>query len=183
MTFYNKASQNISSLNISSLNKWNTYLLGLIFFLSLLFITSISYAASGHGEKPHGKAMQGEHHQPKGGKHSKKSSHGGTFTSHWAKTLSDEQKTSFDKMHLTVGQYEAVERAKMKMLKAELNVLAAKDSNNQSKIYKKIDEILAVKKGIMRNRFNHIAEMRSELTEQQRISYDMGLLKRDKHKH
>ena len=186
MISYDKTSENLYSANTISLNKWNTYLLGLIFLLSLLLslgFSSTSNAASGHGEKPHGKSMKGEHHQAKGGKHSKKSSHGGTFTSHWAKTLSDEQKTSFDKMHLMVGQYEAVERAKMKMLKAELNVLAAKDPNNQSKIYKKIDEILAVKKGIMRNRFNHIAEMRSELTEQQRISYDMGLLKRGKHKH
>lgn len=169
---------------MKTLNKWNTCLCSLTFIVSL-GLTSISFAepGSGHGDSSHGKAMQGEHHQPKGTKHSKKSSHGGTFTPHWAKILTDEQKTSFDKMHLMVGQYEAVHRAKLKMLKAELNVLAAKEPNNQSMIYKKIDEILAVKKGIMRNRFNHIAEMRKELNEEQRISYDMGLLKRDKHKH
>ena len=140
----------------------------------------------------HGKSMVGGHgsghnqgHSQGHGKagHKKKSRKGGTFSPHWVKTLTDEQKTSFDKMHLMVGQFEAVQRAKMKMLKAELNVMAAKNANNKAAIYKKIDEILDVKKSIMRNRFDHIAEMRAELTDQQRISYDMGLLKRGKHKH
>ncbi len=35
----------------------------------------------------------------------------------------------------------------------------------------------------MRNRFDHIIEMRNELTDQQKISYDMGILKRGKGKH
>ena len=136
----------------------------------------------GHNKAAHGKAMHGGQHKGHNAKQGKKSKKGGTFSPHWAKTLTDEQKISFDKMHLLVGQFEAVQRAKMKMLKAELNVLAAKPAN-KSTIYAKIDEILAVKQGIMRNRFDHIAEMRAELTEQQRISYDMGLLKRGKHKH
>jgi len=172
-------------------NKWNIYLLSLCIGL---FLTSNSFAEP-HGDTSHGKKMHSSHQQDMGaghgdkhggkhgGKHGKKSGKGGTFSPHWAKTLTDEQKISFDKMHLMVGQYEAVHRAKMKMLKAELRVLVATDSKNQKAIYAKIDEILAVKKGVMRSRFDHIAEMRAELTEQQRISYDMGLLKKGKHKH
>ena len=105
----------------------------------------------------------------------------GTFSAHWAKTLTDEQKISFDKMHLKVGQLEAVQRAKMKMLQSELNVLVATKPTAKSAIYSKIDEILAVKKRIMRNRYDHIAEMRTELTDQQKISYDMDLLHPKKH--
>ncbi len=151
-------------------------------FLPLLILSfglsSQSYAAP-HGDSidKASKSMHGS-----GGKH-KKSSKGGTFTSHWAKTLTDDQKISFDKMHLKVGQVEAVQRAKMKMLNAELNVMAATKSGNKKAIYKKIDEIVAVKKVIMRNRFDHIIEMRNELTDQQKISYDMGILKRGKGKH
>jgi len=155
--------------------------------LVLCFGMASTTMAEPHGG--HGKSMQGGHGagQGMGMKHGgavkaghKKKKMGGTFSPHWVKTLTDEQKISFDKMHLLVGQFEAVQRAKIKVLEAELNVMAAKDANNKSAIYKKIDEIIDVKKSIMRNRFDHIVEMRAELTDQQRISYDMGLLKRGK---
>jgi len=155
-----------------------------------LGVASISVAEpSGHGgdkgmhEKMQGKSMQGGKMGGHGPKHKMKKKMGGTFMPHWVKTLSDEQKMSFDKMHLAVGQYAAVQNAKIKMLKAELNVLVAKKSGDKSAIYSKIDEILDAKRGVMRNRFDHIAEMRAELTDQQRISYDMGTLKRGKPKH
>lgn len=163
---------------------------GLVFLMSVMLLglglTTLSVADPnlGHGKSMHGDhdSMQGHGGGSKVG-HNKKHKKGGTFSSHWAKTLTDEQKISFDKMHLAVGQFEAVQRAKLKMLESELNVLAGKNGNNKSAIYAKIDEILDVKKSIMRNRYDHIAEMRSELTDQQRISYDMGILKRGKHKH
>jgi len=162
---------------------------GMICLVSLMLglgVAQISVAEphAGH-DNMHGKSTHSGAHQEghKAGHDKKKHGKGGTFSPHWVKTLTDEQKISFDKMHLAVGQFEAVQRAKMKMLKAELNVLAATKSGNKSAIHSKIDEILDVKKGIMRNRYDHIAEMRAELTEQQRVSYDMGLLKRGEHKH
>ncbi|MDH5258957.1 MAG: hypothetical protein OEX07_13165 [Gammaproteobacteria bacterium] len=159
---------------------WKICIVSLVFGFA---VTSNSFAEphAGHGDGS-GDGMKNHHDMSK--KHAaNKHKKGGTFSPHWVKTLTDEQKISFDKMHLAVGQFEAVQRAKMKMLKAELNVLAAARSNNKTAIYEKIDEILSVKKMIMRNRFDHIAEMRGELTDQQQISYDMGLLKRGEHKH
>jgi len=164
-----------------NLNKCHLFLLSLLFNLCMVS-TSIAEPHSTH-DAPHGKSSHKGHHQDSGSKHNKKQQKSSTFSPHWAKSLSDEQKISFDKMHLLVGQFEAVQRAKIKMIKAELNVLTAKESKNQAAIYAKIDEILEVKKSILRNRYDHIVEMRNELTEQQRISYDMGILKRDKHKH
>lgn len=160
----------------------NSIILGSVLAFGLV---SNAFAAP-HGEDHHGKGMKaGMHGSPAGHgpKHGKKKGMGGTFSPHWVKTLTDEQKISFDKMHLKVAQFEAVQRAKMKMLKAELDVMAATKPNDKNAVYKKIDEIMAVKKSIMRNRYDHISEMRAELTDQQRISYDMGLLKAGKHKH
>lgn len=162
--------------------------LTLISCILLASASSVSHSAphGDHSGQGHAKSMGGSHKAHGNTHHKKSRKKGHTFSPHWAKTLSDEQKVSFDKMHLQVGKVEAVQRAKMKMLKAELNVLATDSSTKKSQIYSKIDEILAVKKGIMRNRFDHIVEMRGELTEQQRISYDMGVLKRGKdkkHKH
>ncbi len=144
-------------------NKQKTFIQLSLSLLMLLFASSI--VAGPHGDS--GKA--------------KKSSKGHNFSGHWAKTLTDEQKVSVDKMHLLVDQVEAVQRAKMKMLKAELDVLATKESSSNIVLYAKIDEILAVKQIIMRTRYDHIVEMRAELTELQRISYDMGLLKHKGH--
>jgi len=144
-------------------NKQKTVVQLIITLLMLLFASSI--VAGPHGDA--GKV--------------KKSSKGHNFSGHWAKTLTDEQKISVDRMHLLVDQVEVVQRAKMKMLKAELNVIAASGSSSNKKLYAKIDEMLAVKKIIMRTRYDHIVEMRAELTEQQRITYDMGQLKHKSH--
>jgi len=144
-------------------NKQKTVIQLSVLLLVLLFASSL--VAGPHGDS--GKA--------------KKSSKGHNFSGHWAKTLTDEQKVSVDKMHLLVDQVEVVQRAKMKMLKAELNVIAAKGSSSNKALYAKIDEMLAVKKIIMRTRYDHIVEMRAELTEQQRISYDAGQLKHKGH--
>ncbi len=163
----------------------NTMKKGIIGLTGLVLCFGFTGAMAGEGHGAQAKGGHGGGHEmgAKGGHkkgHKKAKKMGGTFTPHWVKTLSDEQKMSFDKMHLQVGQYAVVQKAKIKVLKAELNVMAAKNANNKSAIYGKIDEILEAKKGIMRNRFDHIAEMRAELTDQQRISYDMGLLKRGK---
>jgi len=105
------------------------------------------------------------------------------FSDHWAKTLTEKQKFDVDEMHLKVGQFEAVQKGKVKMLKAELSVIAANTPVDKKSMYAKIDEIVEVKKAIMRNRYDHIAEMREVLTKEQRLSYDAGLLKHKGKKH
>lgn len=153
-------------------------------FVFAIFMAAVFSSAQAepmhHGDEMHGKdhgamkmAAHGEHKMDK-------KSH--MFTPHWAQTLSDDQKLDIDTMHLQVSQFETVQRAKVKLLKSELDVLAAKSPNDKKAIYAKIDEIMEVKKNIMRNRYDHIVEMREALNKQQRISYDGDLLKPRKHK-
>ena len=156
----------------------NTGRLGLILFSILLFsLPTFTFAQHGHGhggDKKH--AMQAK----KGGGHGKNKLH--MFGPVWMHTLSDEQKAAVDKMHLEVAKVEKLLRAQMKATKMELNLLAVTDSPDMDAINKKIDEVAALKTKIMRNRFAHIVEMREALTPQQRISYDMAVLKRDDRK-
>jgi len=56
--------------------------------------------------------------------------------------------------------------------------MTAKDDADQAAIHTKIDALMAVKAEIMKHRYDHLTEMRNALTEQQRISYDMAILKR-----
>ncbi len=131
--------------------------------------------AKGQHEKM-GKDHHGEGKHKKGGHQHKKGHH---FSPHWAKTLSDEQRVAVDKMHLKLGTQHAVLKAKAALLQKELNVMTAKDSADQKAIHAKIDELMVVKAAIMKHRYDHLTEMRNALTEQQRISYDMSILKRE----
>ncbi len=134
----------------------------------IAMIAALSFAPVGFAgeEKGHGKGMHGG---------AKKAHH---FTAHWAKTLNDEQKLKVDQMHLALDRELVVLKARAELLEKELNALAARDGADQKDIHAKIDELMAVKGAILRQRFDHIVEMRAILTPEQRISYDMAVLKR-----
>ena len=150
----------------------------LILLSILLFsFSTITFAQHGHD---HGHA--GKKQPVKASKHVSSKNKLHMFSPVWMHTLSDEQKVAIDKMHLEVAKVEKLLRAQMKATKMELNLLAVTDSPDMDAINKKIDEVAALKTKIMRNRFAHIVEMREALTPQQRVSYDMSVLKRDERK-
>ncbi len=167
----------------------NQKLLGSLLLTSIFVIANPSFAQENHkdGNHDHGiAATKGHHDKPDNtdhhkekhkGAHKKKKGH--HLSPHWAKTLSDEQRVAVDKMHLKLGTQHAVLKAQATLLQKELNVMTAKDGADQARIHSKIDELMAVKAGIMKHRYNHLTEMRDALTEQQRISYDMAILKRE----
>jgi len=126
----------------------------------------------GHGEM--GKGHHGDDKQ-KGGHKKKKGHH---FSPHWARTLDEQQRVAVDRMHLSLDRELAVLKAKAQLLQKELNVMTAKDGADQAAIHAGIDELMALKAEIMKLRYDHLSEMRTTLNEQQRLSYDMAILKR-----
>ncbi len=157
----------------------NHKLLGSLLLTSIFVIANPAFAEENHKDGHHGAAATKGHHD-KGkhkGAHKKKKGH--HFSPHWAKTLSDEQRVAVDKMHLKLGTQHAILKAQATLLQKELNVMTAKDGADQTAIHSKIDELMAVKAEIMKYRYDHLSEMRDALTEQQRISYDMSILKRE----
>ena len=143
-------------------------------FLAMFMLSTPVLAEPMHSksEKPH-HGMKKEGHGDKG---TKKHSH--QFTAHWAKTLSDDQKKQVDLMHLNLNRDRFVLRAELEMNQAKLNNLAAQDKADKAAITKQIDEVLATRRQMMVKRYEHLAEMRSILNEDQRLSYDMGILGR-----
>jgi len=129
---------------------------------------------------------KGSHHGDMSGKtegHKKKSSKSHLFSKHWAKTLDDQQKIDVDTMHLELVKQQNIYKAELKLREAELNGLVVEDKTDLKKIKAKIAAVVALKEQLMLARFVHIAEMRARLNAEQRISYDMGVLKRDPKKH
>ncbi len=107
-------------------------------------------------------------------------SRGGThhFLPHWSKTLDDEQKRAIDEMHLRLDREIAPLKAEAALKEKELNVLVTRDSPDAAAVDARIDEIVSLKRRILKARYAHIVEMRALLDPAQRISYDMGVLKR-----
>ncbi len=103
-----------------------------------------------------------------------KSSH--NFTDHWVKTLNSDQKTRVDIMHLELDRELVVLKAQDEFVQKQINTLVARDNAATNAVYAKIDELMGIKKQILRSRYTHILEMRAILTPAQRISYDMETL-------
>ncbi len=103
-----------------------------------------------------------------------KSSH--NFTAHWVKTLSGDQKTHVDMMHLDLDRELVVLKAQDELVQKQINIMVTRDKAATSAISTKIDELMGIKKQILRSRYAHILEMRAILTPAQRLSYDMETL-------
>ena len=103
-----------------------------------------------------------------------KSAH--NFTDPWVKTLNSDQKMRVDIMHLELDRELVVLKAQDELLQKQINTLVARDTTATNAVHTKIDELMAIKKQILRSRYTHILEMRAILTPAQRISYDMETL-------
>jgi Spy/CpxP family protein refolding chaperone len=126
-------------------------------------------------------------HMKEGG-HSSKSQQGETGhgkglhdASCWMETLTDEQKAKAAKMRLEFKKVKSLLKAQITVKKVELATLVTQDSPDQNAINKKIDEILDLKREKMRKKYAFKVAMRSMLTPEQRVSFDMHLLKKALH--
>lgn len=143
----------------------------------LLLALSTGWAEDKHHDSGAMGKMSGHHKNVEAGK----SKHG--FMPHWAKTLTDDQKLIIDQMHLDVIKQQNMLDAEVSLRQQELNQLVIADLVDKKALQRKIDQIMTLKGRLLRIRFEHIAEMRAALTIEQRLSYDMGVLKRDSRRH
>ena len=157
-----------------------THPLAAIFIFMLLCTSLTAFAEDAKTAKHHdmhsnSQEKHGKQCDSHKAKQKKRSHHMG---SHWAKTLSDEQKQHVDRMHLALDSDLLVLKARAELVQKEINVLTANDDVDMKAVDAKIDDYMAIKTQIMRARYAHLTEMRVILTTEQRVSYDMGILKR-----
>lgn len=138
--------------------------------LALLAFASISLAQMSdmgyERDKKTGKTEKTEQHEGPGM---------GMDTPRWKQTLTEEQKMKADKMHLELKKAMSILEAKMNLKEVELNNLVMQDNANTKAIHHAIDEIMDIKKEMMVKKYDHMVEMRSILTPDQRVSFDLGL--------
>ena len=99
----------------------------------------------------------------------------------WKASLSEKQQIQVSTLKLDYKKKKYPLKTKIKQLKVELALLMTTDKPNQKAINNKIDEIVKLKAQKMRLRANHKIAVRKVLNEQQRVRFDMKILKKAYH--
>lgn len=148
------------------------HILHSILFVSVVGLSVPVFAAEQHGSHSSHDMAKGEHAHKQGKE--------GHAMPAWAKTLTKEQKKQVDEMHHELDAKQKVLKEEETLKQQQLNALTVMENADQAKINQAIDELMQVKNKILRNRYQHLVEMRVILTKEQKISYDEAIMKRDK---
>ena len=142
----------------------------LVISILLLAFNAPAFAQSGHsGEGGHGSKS---HHGVTG--------HGKSIheASCWTETLTEEQKDQLAKLRLEKKKIKYLIKAQIKVKKVELATLVTQDNPDKMAIDRKIEEILELKREKMQKIYAIKLEIRKMLTPEQRILFDMKMLKK-----
>ena len=143
----------------------------LIVMSTLIFAAGVpAFAQTGHtGGGGHG--MKSHHGEMRHGK-------GIYEASCWTETLTDEQKAKRAQMRLDFKKEKFLIKAQIKVKKIELATLVTQDNPDRSAIEQKIEEVLELKRQKMRKKYAYKIALRNMLTPEQRVLFDMGMLKK-----
>jgi Spy/CpxP family protein refolding chaperone len=115
-------------------------------------------------------------HRGGGGHHCAHQDAKGPLAPHWKTTLTDEQRAELDKLKLAYMEEKAVVKARARVTKIELAILATADKPDSAAIDRKIGEVLELKRAKLLKKYEYVAAKRGVLTEQQRVSFDMDVI-------
>ena len=142
-----------------------------------------------HGGGMHG----GERGKGGGGRHGEGhgKGHDGThlFTPNWRTTLTPEQTSELDRLHVELAKTKAPLLAQIQALKVRLAVLVTADQPDQGAVDALVEELLQAKRAVMSAKYKYIVAQRAVLTASQRVTFDMEVLhraiegKRERHGH
>ena len=144
---------------------------GIITMSIAALISCVSLASAQMGDMGH------DHDQKKGKveETGQLKGHGmGMETPSWKETLTEEQKMKADKMHLELKKAMSILEAKANLKEAELNNLITQDNPDTKAIHSNISDTMEIKKEMMIKKYDHRVEMRSIITPEQRLSFDLG---------
>ena len=88
------------------------------------------------------------------------------------------QKEAIDRMHHKLHDDQARFKTKEAQALKELNEMTIREDVKIGDVNAKIDELMEAKKQIMRLRYDHLIEMRTILTDDQKVDYDKAVLNR-----
>ena len=96
----------------------------------------------------------------------------------WRETLTDDQRAKLAKLKLDHMKVQAPVKAKIKTIKVDLALLVTADKPDMAAINKKTDELTRLKNSKLKEKYKYIAAKRKLLTDEQRVLFDMKLIKK-----
>lgn len=123
-----------------------------------------------------------EHGPGKGERSGPQMMHGGGHGPSWKESLTEVQKLKIKKMKVDYLKVKYPIKARMKTIKIDLAVLVTADKPDQRAIDAKIDELLALKKDILKAKYTHKIAVRKELKADQQVLFDKHMLNKAKRK-
>ena len=129
----------------------------------VLSTASIGFVTSAHAQQHGG---MGKMHKTGGG---------------WKSSLTTEQQNQLATLKLDYKKKKYPLKTQIKQIRVDLALLITADKPNQNAINKKIDAIVDLKSQKMRLKANHKIAVRKILNEEQRVKFDMKMLKKAFH--
>lgn len=142
-----------------------TFALGLLLTIGAIGIPSLATA----DHSPRWEQSK-KHDDMRGGRH--------MSGKRWMATLTDQQQNEMDRLRLEYKKKKYLLKAKMRQAKVEFALLITTDAPNKSAIDSKIDQIAELKKEKLQLKANHKIQVRKLLTVDQRVHFDMYVLKK-----
>ena len=152
-----------------------TFILGILITAGGISIPLIVAAEPSPGWE-HGRMHEGRMMHDAGKMDGYGAKHG--FGHSWKASLTDEQRKKVDKLRLSYKRDKYLLKAKYKQAKIEFALLITKDLPSKSAINKKIDQITKLKKEKFQLKANHKIDVRKVLSDDQRVKFDLAVLKR-----
>jgi Spy/CpxP family protein refolding chaperone len=131
-----------------------------------------------HGAMHEGMMSGGMHEGMRGPMHWGGHGDGCGSGAYWMSELSDQQRKDMDKLRLEYKKQKALLKGQILQAKTELAVLITNDTPNKSDIGKKIDQIATLKKNKLQLKTDHYLQVRKLLTAEQRVKFDMHVLRK-----
>ena len=100
----------------------------------------------------------------------------------WKESLTKKQWDLLKKKKVAFLKKKYPAKARMKTIKIDLAVLSTADKPDQKAIDAKIDELLALKRNLLKAKYAHIISVRKELSPEQQVLFDKYRLKKAKRK-
>lgn len=135
-----------------------------VMVLMLTVIGSLGLSAAANAERGMGK----------GGMHCGQ----GMYGACWKDTLTDKQRNTLAKIKLEHMKVQVPIKTKIKTIKVDLALLVTADKPPTAAINKKIDELTKLKNAKMKEKYRYIAAKREVLNAEQRVLFDMKVIKK-----
>jgi Spy/CpxP family protein refolding chaperone len=139
--------------------------------ITIIFLTcAVCLPLSASAERGKGYRMKNGMHHAMGGRF------GGIYC--WKRTLTDKQRQALRKMKLAYKRQKYLLKAQMREARVQLAILITSNKPGNSAIDRKIADISKIKAKIIRLKVNKLIKIRRMLTPDQRLSFDMKVLKK-----